>query len=86
VPPVPRSPRRPPCSSHLLENEWLLILAGLASVVFGILVFLFPGAGAPLALVWLISAYAIVSSILLLGLSVRARGWRHHHTLAPAPA
>jgi uncharacterized membrane protein HdeD (DUF308 family) len=58
-----------------MEHEWLLILAGLASVVFGFLVFLFPGAGA-LALVWLISAYAIATGILLLALAFRARSWR----------
>jgi len=58
-----------------IRNEWLLVLAGLASVVFGILVFLFPLAGA-LALVWLISAQAVVTGILLLALAFRARGWR----------
>ena len=70
----------------VVAGEWLLILAGLASVLFGIFVFLFPGAGA-LALVWLISAHAIATGILLLALAFRARGWgHHHHTLAPTPA
>jgi uncharacterized membrane protein HdeD (DUF308 family) len=58
----------------VIENEWLLILAGLVSVAFGILVFLFPGAGA-LALVWLISLYAIITGALLLTLAFRAREW-----------
>lgn len=58
----------------VIEGEWLLIAAGFASVVFGVLVFLFPGAGA-LALVWLISAHAIATGVLLLALAFRARGW-----------
>jgi uncharacterized membrane protein HdeD (DUF308 family) len=56
-----------------IRGEWLLALSGLASVVFGILVFLFPGAGA-LALIWLISLYAFVTGVLLLGLAFRLRG------------
>ena len=68
-----------------IEGEWLLIAAGIASIIFGILVFLFPGAGA-LALVWLISAYAIATGILLLGLAFRARGWGQRHRHVPASA
>jgi uncharacterized membrane protein HdeD (DUF308 family) len=58
----------------VIEGEWLLVLAGIVSIAFGILVFLFPGAGA-LALVWLISFYAIVMGALLLTLAFRVRGW-----------
>jgi uncharacterized membrane protein HdeD (DUF308 family) len=54
------------------RGKGLLILAGLVSLAFGILVFLFPGAGA-LALVWMISFYAILSGILLLAAAWRAR-------------
>lgn len=57
---------------RMIENEWLLVLSGLASVAFGAIVFLYPGAGA-LALVWLVSLYALVSGALLLVLSVRMR-------------
>jgi uncharacterized membrane protein HdeD (DUF308 family) len=55
-----------------LAGEWLLALAGLASIVFGALVFARPGAGA-LALVWLVSLYAFVTGALLLGLGLRMR-------------
>lgn len=68
-----------------IEGEWLLIAAGIASIIFGIVVFLFPGAGA-LALVWLISAYAIATGILLLGLAFRARGWGQRHRHVPTSA
>lgn len=49
-----------------------LYLAGAVSILFGVLVFLFPGAGA-LALVWLISFYAILSGVLLLAAAWRLR-------------
>ena len=45
----------------VIENEWLLGLSGLASVVFGVILAIRPGAGA-LALIWLIGGYAIVSA------------------------
>jgi uncharacterized membrane protein HdeD (DUF308 family) len=55
-----------------IQGEWLLILSGIASIVFGVLVFLFPDAGA-LALVWLVSIYALVTGVLMLALSFRLR-------------
>jgi uncharacterized membrane protein HdeD (DUF308 family) len=57
-----------------VPNEWLLILAGVISIVFGAFVLIFPGAGA-LALVWLISFYAMLSGVLLLSLAFRVKGW-----------
>lgn len=57
---------------HSIADEWLLGLAGIASVVFGAFVFARPGAGA-LALVWLVSLYAFVTGALLLALGVRMR-------------
>jgi uncharacterized membrane protein HdeD (DUF308 family) len=53
-------------------GRWFLVAAGIVSIAFGVLVFLFPAAGA-LALVWLISFYAIVTGILLLVLAWRVR-------------
>jgi uncharacterized membrane protein HdeD (DUF308 family) len=55
-----------------IEGEWMLALSGLASIVFGTIVFFAPGAGA-LATVWLISMYAFVSGALLLVVAFRAR-------------
>jgi uncharacterized membrane protein HdeD (DUF308 family) len=71
-----------------IAGEWLLALAGLASIVFGALVFARPGAGA-LALVWLVSLYAFVTGVLLLGLGLRmralarARGVEHERRVLP---
>jgi uncharacterized membrane protein HdeD (DUF308 family) len=56
----------------VIRDEWMLVLSGIASIVFGVLVFLFPGAGA-LAMVWLISAYALVTGALMLVLAFRVR-------------
>jgi len=55
-----------------IEGEWLLALAGIASVIFGILLVLFPGAGA-LAVVWLIATYAVIFGILMIVLAFRLR-------------
>ncbi len=56
-----------------ITGEWLLALGGAASVVFGLLLFFFPGAGA-LALAWLIGAYALLFGVLLIALGFRLRG------------
>lgn len=58
-----------------IEGEWLLALAGLASVIFGILLIILPGPGA-LALIWLIGSYAIIFGILVLAVAFRVRGLR----------
>jgi uncharacterized membrane protein HdeD (DUF308 family) len=58
------------------RTEWLLFFIGILSVLFGIFVLLVPGAGA-LALVWMISTYAIVTGALLLVLGLAARNWRN---------
>jgi len=57
-----------------IEGEWLLILSGLASVGFGVLLMAMPGAGA-LALLWVIAAYAIMFGVLLVTLAFRARSF-----------
>jgi uncharacterized membrane protein HdeD (DUF308 family) len=50
-----------------------VVLGGIASVLFGVVLFIAPGAGA-LALVWLIAAYAIVFGVLMICLSLRLHG------------
>ncbi len=58
-----------------IEGEWLLGLSGVASLVFGVLLFLFPGEGA-IAVVWIIASYAVLFGILLIVLAFRLRGLR----------
>jgi len=59
-----------------IDNEWLLILCGIISVLFGVAMMLSPGAGA-LALIWVIGTYAIVIGVLLVVLSFRLK--KHAH-------
>ncbi|ARQ02598.1 HdeD family acid-resistance protein [Pseudorhodoplanes sinuspersici] len=61
-----------------IEGEWLLILAGLLSVAFGLILIVQPGAGA-LALVWLIAWFAVLFGAVNIALAFRLR--QHH---APA--
>jgi uncharacterized membrane protein HdeD (DUF308 family) len=59
----------------VVANEWLLILAGIASIVFGAILLFQPAAGA-LALIWLIAAWAVLFGILLMILAFRLRNWK----------
>jgi uncharacterized membrane protein HdeD (DUF308 family) len=65
-----------------IEGEFWLGLAGVASVVFGLLLVARPGIGA-LAVVWIIGTYAIVFGIILVALGLRLRTL---HQLARRPA
>ena len=62
---------------RVIQNELWLILGGVASLVFGFVLFAAPGAGA-LALVWLIAAYAIIFGVLLIALAFRLHGLGQH--------
>jgi uncharacterized membrane protein HdeD (DUF308 family) len=66
-----------------IEGEWLLALAGVASIAFAGLVLWAPGAGA-LAMLWWIAAWAIVTGVLLVAESFLLRGLRHGRPEAPA--
>jgi uncharacterized membrane protein HdeD (DUF308 family) len=59
-----------------IDNEWWLVAGGILSVVFGVLMLAWPGAGA-LALIFVIGAYAIAEGILLVGLALRLRKHKH---------
>ena len=63
-----------------IDNEWMLILSGIVSVLFGLIVLIAPGAGA-LRLIWAIAAYSIVFGITFIALALRLK--KHKHT-APA--
>jgi uncharacterized membrane protein HdeD (DUF308 family) len=71
-----------------IKGEWILALGGIASIAFGVLVALLPGAGALAIVIW-IGAYALVFGVLLVVLSFRLRSWGRHttfHHAAPSHA
>lgn len=63
-----------------IPDEWALGLNGAASVIFGVLLIVLPGAGA-VALAWLIGAFSIFFGLMLITLSLRLR-----KGVAPMPA
>lgn len=59
----------------VITNEWILLLMGAISLLFGLFILFAPGAGA-LAIVLWIGAYALVFGVFLLALAFRLRGHR----------
>ncbi|MFX6330976.1 DUF308 domain-containing protein, partial [Acinetobacter baumannii] len=55
-----------------IEGEWWLILGGLVSIGFGVLLLDRPGAGA-LALVWTIAWFSMLMGVIFIGLSFRLK-------------
>jgi len=58
-----------------IDNEWWLVLSGVASVVFGGLLIVAPVAGALAVTLW-IGAYAVVFGALMIALGLRLRRHR----------
>ena len=58
-----------------IENGWLMILGGLLSVLFGIILGAMPGAGL-VTLVWLVGIYALILGAALVALGLLDRGHR----------
>jgi uncharacterized membrane protein HdeD (DUF308 family) len=55
-----------------LENEWVLAFGGILSILFSIVLIVWPAAAA-FALVWVIAFYSIVFGLLLIFLAFRVR-------------
>jgi uncharacterized membrane protein HdeD (DUF308 family) len=64
---------------HEIEHEWLLAIAGIMSVVFGVFIAIFPGAGALAVVLW-IAVIAVAIGVLEITAGLRLKGAR------PAPA
>jgi len=56
-----------------IENEWSLGLGGLASVIFGVLLVVWPRSGL-VTISWIIGIYAIAFGVMILVLGSRLRG------------
>ncbi len=57
-----------------LSQEWALVLAGVLSIVFGIILFAHPGAGI-LAILWLVGIYSIIFGVLFIVRAFQLRSW-----------
>lgn len=55
-------------------QEWALGLAGIVSILFGIVLFIFPGTGL-LSILWLVGVYAIVFGVLFIVRAFQLRSW-----------
>jgi uncharacterized membrane protein HdeD (DUF308 family) len=55
-----------------MEGEWLLVLSGLLSIAFGVILMVQPGAGA-LAVVWIIGWYAVLVGCIYIALAFRLK-------------
>lgn len=55
-----------------IQGEWLLGLAGVVGIAFGVMLMARPGAGA-LAVLWMIAGYAVLSGILLIVLAFKVK-------------
>lgn len=58
-----------------IKRDWLLVIAGIASIIFGVLVFVYPISGA-LAITWLVGVYALVFGVSMFVFGIRLRGMR----------
>ena len=67
-----------------IEGEWLLAIAGLLAIAFGVFLVLDPGVGA-LAVAFYIGAYAFASGVMMIALGFRLRSWGREHSV-PRPA
>jgi len=59
---------------EFVSREWALALAGILSVVFGILLFIYPSAGI-LSILWLVGIYGIVFGVLFIVRAFQLRSW-----------
>lgn len=65
-----------------ITGEWLWVLSGITTVLFGVLLVIWPRVGA-LVVIWLVGAFAFISGGMLLGLAFRLRSWGRTVNQAP---
>lgn len=67
----------------VITGEWLLMLTGVASVAFAVLLIVSPGIGAITLMLWL-AAYALAFGALLIALAFQLRSRSHELHVPPA--
>jgi len=68
-----------------ITGEWMLILGGLLSIVFSVVLFVFPAAGA-VSVIWMIGIYAVFFGISEMIFAFRLHGLRREFEKAVATA
>ncbi len=69
----------------VIEGEWLMVLLGTLSILFGLAIVTFPVIGA-LSLTWAFGSFAIAFGVLMLILAFQLRGIHHQrHPTGGAP-
>ena len=66
----------------VLTGEWLLALAGIVSVLFGLFLVMFPGPGALAVILW-IGIWAVVLGVVVIALAFRLRQWNQAMLRSP---
>jgi uncharacterized membrane protein HdeD (DUF308 family) len=64
-----------------IENEWMLIVSGVLTLLLGLGIVLMPGLAA-VAIVWTLASYAIVFGVLLVVLGFKLKGLKPEDRLA----
>jgi uncharacterized membrane protein HdeD (DUF308 family) len=73
---------------RVISGEWLLVLSGALSLVFGILLVISPIAGALVIALW-VGVYALIFGVIMVALGLRLRSWGRSVMASghiPAPA
>jgi uncharacterized membrane protein HdeD (DUF308 family) len=60
---------------RVITGEWMLILGGLLSILFGVLLFVYPSVGA-VSMIWVIGIYTVIFGISEIIFAFRLRGLR----------
>ncbi|MBI5670155.1 MAG: HdeD family acid-resistance protein [Chloroflexi bacterium] len=68
-----------------IEGEFWLGLGGALSILFGVLLILFPGTGI-LTVLWLVAGYAIAFGVVMIILAFRLRGIQNQSGMRQTPA
>ncbi len=69
---------------RVFGHEWVLLLSGIISLVFGFFVLAVPLAGALAIVIW-IAVYALFFGVLLIGFGLRLRHWNRSRVAAAVP-
>jgi len=68
----------------VMKREWLLLLGGVLSIIFALIVAFRPGISVLLLVMW-VGIFALAHGLVTLALAFRVRRWSRDNAAAPAP-